>query len=287
MIIEKIETTLFAHEAAPQLFVSVITDEGLSGLGEAWYGLPVEPVESVIKKTLEPLLIGEDPGRIEFLWHKMYRHAYRYGTEGIVLCGLSGVDLALWDLLGKKLNVPVAELLGGTVRDGLKAYASLPPLPQEKMIIQLIEGAIESGYTGAKIHEFDIDLIRKIRNMVPSDFSLMIDVAGHWTPHEAVDNLKKLEEFDLTWVEEPIWPMQDHQAMARVRQQVKTNFSAGENEFSLMGIDRLMKSGAATYVQPEIAKIGGLTMARKASVLAEPSDPPPQAQLQPSPTLGS
>ena len=179
MIIEKIETKLFAHDAAPQLFVSVVTDEGLTGLGEAWYGLPVEPVESVIRNTLAPLLIGEDPGRIEFLWHKMYRHAYRYGTEGIVLCGLSGIDLALWDLLGKRLNAPVAELLGGTVRDGLKAYASLPPLPQEKLIIQLIEGAVEAGFLGAKIHEFDIDLIRKIRKMVPAEFSLMIDVAGH------------------------------------------------------------------------------------------------------------
>ena len=269
MIIERIETMYYKHEAAPQLFVSVFTDEGLIGLGETWYGLPVEPVESTIKHTLTPLLIGEDSGRIEFLWQKMYRHAYRYGTEGIVSCAISGIDLALWDLLGKRLDVPVAVLLGGTVRDGLKAYASLPPLPSKELILNQIEKAVEAGFTGAKIHELEPGLIKRIRDAVPADFSIMLDSAGHWNPVEAVENINKLEEYQLTWIEEPIWPMQDHQAMARVRERVNVNFAAGENEFSLSSLNRLMETGAVSYLQPEVAKIGGLSMARKISALAE------------------
>ena len=116
MKITRIETRLYPHDLIPQLFVEITTDENLTGVGEAWWGLSVKPVESVINDALAPLIIGEDSGRIEYLWQKIFKYGYRYGTEGIFMCGLSGIDLALWDLLGKRLNVPVADLLGGTVR---------------------------------------------------------------------------------------------------------------------------------------------------------------------------
>ncbi len=82
--------------------------------------MSVKPVESAIRDSLAPLLLGEDPSRIEYLWNKMFKYTYRYGTEGVILCGLSGIDLALWDLKGKQLGVPVANLLGGLVRDCIK-----------------------------------------------------------------------------------------------------------------------------------------------------------------------
>ena len=119
MKIKKVETTIYDTQY-PQIFVSITTDEGTQGIGEAWWGLSVKPVESAVRDTLAHLLIGEDPSRIEYLWNKMFKHAYRYGTEGVVLCGLSGIDLALWDLKGKQLGVPVANLLGGLVRDCIK-----------------------------------------------------------------------------------------------------------------------------------------------------------------------
>jgi L-alanine-DL-glutamate epimerase-like enolase superfamily enzyme len=101
MKIEKVETLVFNDQSLLQLFVRVITDDGLTGTGEAWYGLPVEPVASVINDVLAPQIVGEDSTRIEYIWQKMFKYGYRYGTEGILMCGLSGIDLALWDLLGK------------------------------------------------------------------------------------------------------------------------------------------------------------------------------------------
>ena len=253
----------------PQIFVRITTDEGLQGIGEAWWGLSVKPVESAIRDSLAPLLLGEDPSRIEYLWNKMFKYTYRYGTEGVILCGLSGIDLALWDLKGKQLGVPVASLLGGLVRDCIKAYASLPPLRQEKILIDQIERAVDAGFAGVKLHEVNTELVAVAREAAPKDYPIMLDVNGHWTPKEAEKNAKVLEKFDLTWLEEPIWPMQDHKSMARIQRRVRVPFAAGENEYSLSAFDSLMKSGAVDYVQPEITKIGGLSMARKISAIAD------------------
>jgi L-alanine-DL-glutamate epimerase-like enolase superfamily enzyme len=267
--IESIETKIYEDKYLTQLFVSVSTDEGITGIGEAWWGLSVKPVESAINDTLAPLLIGEDSHRIEFLWNKMYRHAYRYGTEGVILCGLSGIDLALWDLMGIRSDVPVAHLLGGVVRDSLKAYASLPPLREGKILREQIERAVEAGFAGVKLHEVELEMVGVAREAAPDDFPIMLDVNGHWSPLEAEENARRLEEFDLVWLEEPLWPMQDHEAMARVRARVRVPFASGENEYSLSAFNRLMKSGSVDYIQPEITKIGGLSMARKISALAD------------------
>jgi len=269
MKIEKVETKIFEDKFLSQLFVSITTDEGLKGTGEAWWGLSVKPVESAVNDTLAPLLIGEDSSRIEFLWHKMYKYAYRYGTEGVIPCGLSGVDLALWDLMGKRLAVPVARLMGGPVRDSIKAYASLPPLRQKKILKEQIERAVDVGFAGVKLHEVDVEMVSLARKVAPYGFPIMLDVNGHWTPLEAEENAKRLEAFDLVWLEEPLWPMQDHKAMARIRQKTRLRFAAGENEYTLPAFDRLMKSGSVDYIQPEITKIGGLSMAGKVSVLAD------------------
>jgi L-alanine-DL-glutamate epimerase-like enolase superfamily enzyme len=143
MKIEKIEAIPFEAERLSQLFVRITTDEDLTGLGETWYGLPIDPIKSALEDTLIPLLLNEDSSRIEYLWHKMYHYDYRYGTEGVMLCTISGIDLALWDLMGKRLDCPVIQLLGGMVREGLKAYASFPPYREEKLLLGEVERAIE------------------------------------------------------------------------------------------------------------------------------------------------
>ena len=269
MKIQKVETRHYEDKFLSQLFVTITTDEGLTGTGEAWWGLAIKPVESAVNDSLAPLLIGEDPGGIEHLWHKMHKYAYRYGTEGVILCGLSGIDLALWDLMGKRLGVPCAHLMGGTVRDRIKAYASLPPLREKKILAEQVERAVDAGFQGVKLHEVDVEMVKTAREAAPYGFPLMLDVNGHWTPLEAEENALRLEEFCLEWLEEPVWPMQDHAAMARIRKKVRVRFAAGENEYTLDAFDRLMKSGAVDYVQPEITKVGGLSMARKISVLAD------------------
>jgi L-alanine-DL-glutamate epimerase-like enolase superfamily enzyme len=271
MIIEKVEIEAFqGSKGVPdQLFVHIYTDDGLEGIGETWWGLSIKPVQSAIENVLAPQVIGVDSTRIEYLWNKMFHHSYRYGTEGILLCGLSGIDLALWDLLGKRLNVPVVTLLGGPVRDGIKAYASLPPYHEEKVIRDEVAKAIQHGFAGVKLHEYDLGLVAAAIDTAPDCFPIMVDVNGHWTPLEAEDAASKMANMGVYWLEEPIFPMQDHVAMSKLRQRVDLRLAAGENEYSLIAFDSLMKSGAVDFVQPEITKIGGLTMARKVSALAD------------------
>ncbi len=269
MKITRIETTPYEAGPLSQLFVQITTDEGLVGIGETWYGLPTSPIRSAVHDTLMPVLLNEDSSRIEFLWNKMYGHGYRYGTEGVILCAISGIDLALWDLMGKRLGCPVIQLLGGRVRDGLRAYASFPPYRQEKTILREVDRAMQLGFSGIKLHEVDLALIRSASQSVPADYPLMVDVNGHWSAAESEEKARILEGLNIYWLEEPLFPMQDHEAMARVRQRVDLRLAAGENEFTLLAFDRLLKSGAIDFVQPEITKIGGLTMARKISVLAD------------------
>jgi len=269
MKIEKIEAVPFEAGSLSQLFVRITTEEGLVGVGETWYGLPINTIKSAVEDTLVPILLNEDSSRIEYLWHKMYHYAYRYGTEGVILCAISGIDLALWDLMGKRLESPVIKFWGGMVREGIKAYASFPPYRDEKILLGEVERAVDFGFAGIKLHEVDLDLVEAACKAVPKDYPVMLDVNGHWNAVETEEKARYLEELNIFWLEEPLWPMQDHRAMARVRQRVRLRFASGENEFTLSAFDRLLKSGAIDFVQPEITKIGGLTMARKVSVLAD------------------
>jgi D-galactarolactone cycloisomerase len=271
MKIEKVETQVFKGQAdvMDQLFVRISTDDGFEGIGEAWWGLSVKPVQNAIENVLVPQIMGEDSTRIEYLWNKMFRHGYRYGTEGILLCGISGIDLALWDLLGKKLNVPVATLFGGTVRDGIKAYASLPRYRQEKLVREEVGKAVGQGFAGVKLHEYDLDLVAAAIDTAPDGYPIMVDVNGHWTPLEAEDVALQMADMGVYWLEEPIFPMQDHVAMIKLRERVDLRLAAGENEYSLEAFNNLMTSGAVDFIQPEITKIGGLTIARKVSALAD------------------
>ncbi len=269
MKIVKIETVPFEADRLSQLFVRIVTDEGLTGIGESWYGLPIKPIQSAIEEVLAPLLMNEDSSRIEYLWQKMYRYAYRYGTEGVILCAISGLDLALWDLLGKRLNTPVVHLLGGLFRDRMRAYASFPPYHQEKTLLREVERAVHLGFAGIKLHEVDLSMVAAVRGAAPDGFPIMLDVNGQWSALEAEENARRLTDWNILWLEEPLWPMQDHEAMARARQRVKVSFASGENEYTLKGFDHLMRCGAVDFVQPEVTKIGGLTLARKISVLAD------------------
>lgn len=259
----------FFHSTRRQLLVTVTTDEGLTGVGEAWAGAPYEPVEATIEHVLKPVLLGVDSARIEFIWQQMLRTVYRYGTEGIALCAMSGIDLALWDLMGKRLGVPVFQLLGGAVKNGVRVYASFPALHDETLLRENLSRIRDEGFTAVKLHDLDERLIAIARELLGDDFTIMIDPSGAWSQLEAERTVKRLGSYNIYWIEEPVFPMQDHASMFRLRHRTGLRFAAGENEFTLQGFQRLMQSNAVDFVQPEISKIGGLTISRKLAALTE------------------
>ncbi len=275
--IESVTAELLHDQPLVNVITRVRDSDGLEGVGEAWWGIfdrdrpsrTASPVIAVVNDLLAPRLVGRDPDAIERLWFELWDWGYRYADQGIFPMGLSGVDLALWDLKGKRLGAGVAALLGGPVSDGIPAYASFPRYANRERLVAETARALEAGFTAVKLHEVDPDMVAVLRDEFGDALKIMVDVNGHFDPLEAIAVGTRLGELGVTWFEEPVRPMRDHAAIARVGAAIECDLAAGENEYALADFDSLLATGALAYLQPEITKIGGLTAARRVSALAE------------------
>jgi D-galactarolactone cycloisomerase len=275
--ITEVRTEILLDRSNPQLLVHVTTEDGLIGTGETWWGTyqpesdpgsPVRPIASMIDFVLAPLCLGaasEDPAD---LWGHLVKATAQYGPEGIVSTAISGIDLALWDLLGKRRHVPVSQLLGPAVHQALPVYASLHWLGDVDAICAEARRALRTGITAVKLHESDPDVILATRAELGSDVTLMVDMSAPGDEQNAFEAARRLAGAGLTWLEEPLYPQQDHGALARVRAATDIPIAAGENEFSLVAFERLLASGAVDILQPDLVKCGGLTPATAIASLA-------------------
>jgi D-arabinonate dehydratase len=261
-------TTGLNPESDGHVVVKVFTDAGIVGLGEA-FRLTPRAVATFINEALRPRLIGADPTRIEALWRKMYLGTFRYGRKGLVLNAISGVEVALWDILGKSCGQPVYKLLGGASWDRVRAYASLPPYERaEDAAADAAEMAAE-GYHMVKLHQRDIESIAQSRRAIGADVDLSVDVNGCWTPREAVAMAQRMEEHGVRWLEEPVQPMDDYDGLRFVRENSRIPIAAGENEYTHFGFKSLIEKEAADLLQPDVIKAGGLLCCRKILGMAE------------------
>ena len=260
-----------------QVMVYITAESGHIGVGEAWWGIPnidnpgstSLPIASVIENLLAPKLIGEPAQHIEKHWFNLWDYGYRYADEGIFLMGLSGIDIALWDLLGKELNTSVCQLLGGPVHERIPGYASLPALRDPELVLSEVQRALDAGFFAVKLHELDPVHVHNIRREFGDDLNIMVDVNGHFSKLEAIAVGKELAKGNVTWYEEPVRPMRDHEAIKEVGKSANVPIAAGENEYTLKNFEQILKSKALTYLQPEITKIGGITAAKRITGLTE------------------
>lgn len=268
---EKSPLSAFPNRRRVHILVEVSTDEGISGYGESipfTYG----SVAGYIEQQLKPLFVGEDPTHTERLWDKAYRVSFGHGIRGISLYALSAVEVALWDILGKARNMPVYEMLGGLCKDKVKAYASLMEYKKPEEVAEISLKWVEEGYKAVKIHQGRknaVESTKAVREAVGDDVEIMLDVNGAWTPREAIKSAKKLEKFDLTWLEEPIWPVDDYSSLARLREKTDILIAGGENEHTHYGFRNLITRGAVDIVQPDVIMTGGIMTCRKIFALAE------------------
>ena len=186
--------------------------------------------------------------------------------------GLSGIDLALWDLLGKQMKKTVVDLLGGAKHDSLPAYASFPLLRDTNLVISEVQRAINSGFTAVKLHEIDPMYIDLLHNEFGESLGIMVDVNGDFTLHEAIDFGVKISNRNIIWYEEPVKPIRDHRAIKEVAIKTGISIAAVGNEYTVDDFKQILESDSITYLQPEITKIGGLTIAKKISNLLETYD---------------
>ncbi|MCH9045025.1 MAG: mandelate racemase/muconate lactonizing enzyme family protein [SAR324 cluster bacterium] len=242
-----------------QVFVEVTTDDGLVGIGEAYaYGVP-KASAAVVNETLRPLLVGEDARRIAQLTQRMFQKTHLFGRYGVTTFAISGVEMALWDLAGKRAGQPLYQLLGGAAGTRVPAYASLVRYPEEHEQIRLdAEKAMAEGFTMLKVHQITVPSVAMAREVIGEDVPLTVDINCEWSPFEAARMAEAMHEYELFWLEEPVWPPEDYLGLAQVQASTGVPLSSGENACTAHQFKAMMDAGAVTYLQPSVTKVGGI-----------------------------
>lgn len=262
------------------VFVKIETDQpGLIGWGEASLEGKPRAVAGCIQ-DMEPMILGQDPRRVEYLWQILYRGGFwRMGVIG--LSALSGIDQALWDIKGKELGRPVYELLGGPVRDKVRMYTHFGgETPDEAAAHALSK--VEKGWTAVKTVPVPITNIldgpvvvkeaaaklRAVREAVGDGVDILLDLHGRLTPQMAIQYGKAFEPYQPLFLEEPV-QAENPAAMAPVAQALTTPIATGERLFTRWGFREILEHGAASLLQPDTCHAGGISEVRKIASMAE------------------
>lgn len=275
----KITNLSVVHVAPRFAFLSVETDEGITGYGEAMLEGRGRTVEMAIK-DFEYLLIGEDPCNIEHLWQLMYRSTFYRGGP-ILMSAISAVDQALWDILGKSLSVPVYRLLGGKVRDRIRVYKHVGGDTVEALQ-RSARAAVQEGFTmvktsiSMKAHivettafvDREIERIEALRRAVGKDVDFGIDFHGRISPALAVQLAKGFEPYRPLFIEEPCLP-ENVDTMVTIARSTTIPVATGERLFTRWGFREVLEKQAASIMQPDLAHCGGISEAKKIATMAE------------------
>jgi len=254
--------------------VEIETDQGLVGWGEC-YG-PARMTAAVVE-SVAPWLIGEDPLRTDHLWRTIYARLRDHGQKGVVIQGLSGIDIALWDIKGKHFGVPVHQLLGGTVRGEIKAYAtglyrrkSGDPV---RYLANEAAGYAAEGFSAVKLKvgfgvEEDVATTRAAREAIGAKIALMVDANHAYDSVAAIKLGRMIEPYDIGWFEEPV-PPEDIAGHLAVKAALSIPLAGGECEFTRHGFRELLVARALDIVQPDTCAAGGLSECKKIADMAE------------------
>lgn len=244
------------------LVVEIVTEDGRAGFGESFSPVSPQATARVVADVLAPALVGQDESHIGRLWQKM-RAALVTPVSGSGAEAISAVDIALWDLLGKKLGAPVHALLAGEGRSRLDTYASFIGWITDDAAAALAERAVQLGFRRLKVKLLPplaaaMARVKLIRDVVGDDVGLIADPNGTFGYVEAVQLARRLGELDYLWLEEPIDPA-DLAGLARLNALGLLPLAAGESEFGPRGAVDLIAAGAIGILQPDCGRIGGIT----------------------------
>ncbi len=277
------------------LFLKLITDQNVVGYGEV-YAVPFHP--RVVVKMIEDVcarhVIGADPFQIERLWRLIYSSGYSQRPGPALLGILSGIEMACWDIMGKELNRPVYELLGGQVHEKLRSYTYLYPEPGDatdvyrdpELAAQRAAAYAQQGFTAVKFDpvgpysafdprqlslpmlEHSERFVAAVREAVGSRCDLLFGTHGQMTPAGAIRLARRLEKYDPLWFEEPV-PPENPEEMARVARQTTIPIATGERLSTKYEFARLLTHQAASILQMALGHVGGLLEAKKIAGMAE------------------
>ena len=260
------------------LFVKMETDEGITGFGECLGDKAFVVAEAV--RSYEHVLLGEDPRRITHHWQTMYRAPFWRGGP-ILNAAISGLEMCLWDILGKSLGVPVHQLLGGAVRDKIRVYTR-PHGDTPETLAESAKAVVARGYTAMKFCPFEqvhsVDhyaivenaaaRVQAVREAVGSGIDILLDFHGRVSPMMAVWMEEAMRPYHPMFIEEPVLP-ENADALTRIAAQFKTPIATGERLFTKWGFRELLEKGAATILQPDPCVCGGIQETRHIGAMAE------------------
>ncbi|MBR1196978.1 mandelate racemase/muconate lactonizing enzyme family protein [Bradyrhizobium sp. AUGA SZCCT0158] len=262
------------YDTRTAMLVEIETDGGLIGWGEC-YGPAA--INSAVVKSVAPWLIGEDPLRTDFLWQTVYARLRDHGQKGVVIEGLSGIDIALWDIKGKHFGVPAHQLLGGRVRSEVQAYATglyrRKSGDPQRYLAEEAAGYVAEGFKAVKLKvgfgvEEDAAVTRAVREAIGPGIALMVDANHAYDATAAIRLGRMIEPHDIGWFEEPV-PPEDLAAYREVRSALSIPIAGGECEFTRFGFRDVLVSRAMDIIQPDTCAAGGLSECKKIADMAE------------------
>ncbi len=277
------------------LMVRIYTDEGIVGIGEAaYFGGPLISTATVIEKELGPKLIGENPLNVEYIWHKLFYEGFQHARNGIFVCALSGIDIALWDIVGKSLKQPIYRLLGGYTNK-VKVYASggFYGLDKDKHgVAAELKSYVDAGFDTVKMKvgrtytpmtprelsnaadectislEEDMERVRTVRERIGDGVKLMVDANTAWNYSDALRAGRYFDELNVYLFEEPLCT-DDYEGSARLTAQLNTRIAGYESECLLKNFARMIANRCVDVVQPDVSWAGGFTECRKIAAVAQ------------------
>jgi galactonate dehydratase len=276
MRISAVETLLYFQ----WLVVKVHTSEGLTGVGQtAYWGWPSALVPII--ESFGEILVGEDPLRVEHHWQRMYR--WKPFRGGALSGAVAAVDIALWDIAGQALGVPVHQLLGGRQRDRVRLHLLIDADSTEALVREATRAKAD-GFTAIKFDAFPagvpegetytravqivVDRVAAVRDAVGWDVDLIVELHREPGPGEAVVIARELEPFRLYFIEDPLQP-DSEDSLAEIAAKISIPIAAGERNYSIHEFRELLSKGAVRFVRPDVGLAGGITQCRKIATVAE------------------
>jgi L-rhamnonate dehydratase len=268
------------RQPVTELLVQISTDQGIDGIGTV--GAARGHAQFTIENHLKHIVMGQNPFDVELLWERMYRESIKYGRKGMAIEAISGIDIALWDILGKAAGQPLFNLLGGRTRDAIRAYASaLYPTGNLEELCAEAQGYVNQGFSAMKLRfgwgpedgiagmRRNMELVRSVRQTAGPDVELAADAHMGWDVSYAIRMIRMIEDagLNLAWVEEPVMP-DDIPGYARIASEVHTPIAGGEHEFTRYGFRDLIAQHAVDIVQLDVNRAGGITESCKIWALA-------------------
>lgn len=275
------EIKLIGDGSQDSVIIRIETDAGITGWGEVDSSPYIVkeiiecPPSHIVCRGLRDVVVGQDPFDVEKIWNDMYHASFYYGRRSVGIHAMSGIDMAIWDIIGKAAGRPVCKMLGGQYHKKIRAYASMLMPETEAEVKEKVKEYVGKGFSAIKFgwgglgisREQDIRLVKAAREAM-GDKTLMLDIGYLWKNSKyAISMCRALEPMEPYWIEEPLI-CDDIEGFAKLTSSTDLNISSGEELTTLFEFRELIEKGNIDIVQPDISRCGGITTAKKISDMA-------------------